>query len=173
MAHYVDRELRHQVRLDARVRSEEGWSDAVIANVSSRGLMLQAVTPPPRRSYIEIRRGGICIVGRVMWSRDGRCGVLTQTAIDVADLRPAVASGGRRNGEERRSASRGLPDKRRPTTEEQAEASRRWGMRFEFAVILTIVAGGGLALTDLVATKLRTPIETAAHAIRLANRDKG
>lgn len=86
MAHFVDREPRQDIRLDARIYGDEGIADVVIENISAQGLMLQASRPPERRSFVEVRRQGVCVVGRVMWSGRERCGVFSRKEIDIDAL---------------------------------------------------------------------------------------
>lgn len=86
MAHFVDREPRREVRLDARIYGDAGIADAVIGNVSAHGLMLRTSKAPERRSFVEVRRCGACVVGRVMWSGGDRCGVFFRDEIDIDAL---------------------------------------------------------------------------------------
>ena len=85
------REPRHDVQLPARLRGDDGWADVAIRNVSSHGMMLLIKDPPERCAYIEVRRGSAAIVGRVMWSAPGRCGLRTKEKISVASLAMANA----------------------------------------------------------------------------------
>jgi hypothetical protein len=86
------REPRRNVMIAARMRHGNAWCDANILNISSRGLLLHATTPPSRGTYIEVRRGTHVIVGRVIWAKANRFGVYAQDrlAIDpiVADASP-------------------------------------------------------------------------------------
>lgn len=85
------REPRHDVQLPARLRGDDGWADVAIRNVSSHGMMLLIKDPPERGTYIEVRRGSAAIVGRVMWTAPGRCGLRTKEKISVAALAMANA----------------------------------------------------------------------------------
>ena len=60
------REERRNIFLRARLRSEHGWADVTIGNVSSRGVMLHCTAPLQRNSFIEVRHRSVCIVGRVV-----------------------------------------------------------------------------------------------------------
>lgn len=51
------REPRRNVMIKARMRVGPSWSDALILNLSSKGLMVRSDRPPSRGSYLEIRRG--------------------------------------------------------------------------------------------------------------------
>src|SRR5690349_16447421 len=77
------REPRRNVLIRARMRNGPSWADVNIRNISSRGLMVQAASSPPRGSYVELRRGRHAIVARVAWSNGRRFGVQTQDRLDV------------------------------------------------------------------------------------------
>src|SRR5512141_1251257 len=77
------REPRRKVMLKARLRIGAAWRDACILDLSTRGLMIQANEPLRGGSYIEIRRGQHVIIARVMWTRDRRCGLLTQDPLST------------------------------------------------------------------------------------------
>ena len=51
------REPRQPVRIGARLKSGRGWSDVVLRNVSTRGVMGQCAAPPARGDYVEVRCG--------------------------------------------------------------------------------------------------------------------
>jgi hypothetical protein len=70
----------------ARMRNGDAWSDANILNLSSRGLLLHAAKPPSRGSYVEVRRGGHVIIGRVIWANTDRFGVRPQDALAIDSL---------------------------------------------------------------------------------------
>jgi hypothetical protein len=72
--------------LAARLRHGDAWSDANILNLSSRGLLLHASSPPTRGTYVEIRRGSHIIVGRVVWAEADRFGVRAQDALAINSL---------------------------------------------------------------------------------------
>jgi len=80
------REARESVLFPVRVRDDDHWSDGRIRNISSRGVMLEMDEPPPRGSFIEIRRGDIIIVGQVRWSSGTRCGLRTQDRVPLERL---------------------------------------------------------------------------------------
>lgn len=63
-----------------------GELPVMILNVSQRGVLVSSNTPPPRGHYVEIRKGGVVIVGRVAWSGKQAFGVRTQDDIDLPSL---------------------------------------------------------------------------------------
>ena len=93
------------------MRVGAAWHDVCILDISSRGLALQTADPPPRGSYLEVRRGRHVIVARVVWADQQRLGVLSQDplAIDAIIGEPdgakaRAAADGARPVERRRTA---------------------------------------------------------------------
>jgi hypothetical protein len=72
--------------INARVRIGASWSDALILNMSSKGLLVRSDQSADRGSYLEIHRGSHIIVARVIWSKSGRFGVQTQDPVPAASL---------------------------------------------------------------------------------------
>ncbi len=124
------------------MRVGAAWADICIRDISSRGLMIQAPAAPPRGTYLELRRGTRVIIGRVMWSKQDRCGIETQDRLDV-DAILAGPDGAEPDDEayaapapavDRRSASR--------AHEQSFERSRQSSRAFEF-ICITIFAVAG------------------------------
>ena len=112
----------------ARMRVDASWQDVCILNVSLHGLGIQAVQPPGRGSYVEIRRGTHVIVARIAWSKGHRAGLRSQDPIQPLLLEQAAASGPAtdlRPIVERRSSPR--------NTDQMHETSRQLGRATEFA----------------------------------------
>ena len=102
------REHRKCVMTPARMRTDSGWSDVSIRDISSRGMGLRSSRPPRRGDYIELCRHHHRLVGRVMWS-DGECfGILLSEPIVVEELLSS-RPGPRREGGERRIQARHAP----------------------------------------------------------------
>ena len=134
------REPRQAVYLAARVRTERGWIDASIHNVSSHGMLLQSAHPPRPGSYVELRRAANTIIARIVWANGCFFGVRTQELIELGQLcgeRCAAALDrlGGWNGRERRSPERLSHDA-------QFAANRDAARLTEFAVISTGIVGG-------------------------------
>lgn len=81
-----EREARHEVTVPARLRVDDGWQDAIILNLSTRGLMFRCTAPVQRGHFLELRRGGHVIVAQVMWSDGGKCGARAQGFLPIAEL---------------------------------------------------------------------------------------
>lgn len=148
------REARRPVNICARMRTERGWCDIAIRNVSSGGFMAHSPMPPRRGHYIEIWRGEACIVGYVVWSSGSRFGVRSQQAIDISGLvakRPAAVP-----GTERRRTQR-QPDPPSISPQAQADRARQIGRAFEFVALGAAVTFAALFLTSIVSEVLHRP----------------
>jgi hypothetical protein len=133
------REPRQVVLVTCRMRYDSGWADMTICNLSSRGLMAKCADPPPRGTFVEVRRGTVCVVGQVRWAYGGRIGIRAQEQIDILGLlgkAPAAQSPG---ANERRLGPRGHDHgKSREPSDAAEERSRRWARRFDWIVVATV-----------------------------------
>ncbi|MEO8142433.1 MAG: hypothetical protein ABI617_07225 [Sphingomicrobium sp.] len=115
------------------------WQDTCILNISSRGMLMQAADPPVSGSYLEIRRGALVIVARVMWTKTHRFGVKTQDTLPidaiVRNIELAVVGEGMRIGQRRQAGRVSLST---------ATRSRHQGRAIEygFAVALAMAVAG-------------------------------
>lgn len=156
------REPRRKVMLQARMRIGAAWRDACILDLSSRGLMIQASEPVRGGSYIEIRRGRHVIIARVMWTRDRRCGLLTQdplpTEAIISEPDRSQACGAAAPRIERRVD-------RAPQRAFDHERSRWRSRALEFALVAT--AGGvcGTIAYGEVSEALARPLATVETAL--------
>lgn len=166
------REPRRLVHRPARMRSNGEWCDITICNVSSRGFMGKCASPPPRGTYIEVRHRSLCIVARVMWSRDLRFGVRAQDRIDIDNLLCEETARPSSRGEERRSARRRPAPLPAPQADTQAaaEASRRFARAFEWVTLSLAVAVAAGLMFQIVTTSLRKPMQDVRDAMSGASR---
>ncbi len=162
------REPRKPVKIGARLKSERGWSDIVIRNVSSRGMMGICPAPPERGDYVEVRCGTYVIVARVAWKGEGSFGAQSQARIDLDDL--LTGSVGRSTACDRRKLPRAAePASRRPAAE-TAQAHARVGRLFDFvSVVLAAVVFAALVAGQAYAV-LAEPLDAAARALVPAER---
>jgi hypothetical protein len=156
------REERRKVLIRARMRGPDGWHDACILNISTRGLMVQAAQPAKRGAYIEIRRGAHVIVGRVAWSSRHRLGLRAQDRLPVealiSDPDATVATpAGQRPGVDRRAANR--------SAARANEGSRQRAGAFEFASIILAGAFAASMAYSAVGEALARPMATISAAI--------
>lgn len=80
------REWRRSVLLKARMRTDEGWGDACILNISSRGLMIHAGRAADRGSVVEVRQGEHLIRARVVWRDGARIGLKADARLPVEQI---------------------------------------------------------------------------------------
>jgi hypothetical protein len=141
------REPRVQTSIPARMRLEDQWLDVKIMNLSLHGMMLRMARAPRRGSYIEVRRASSVIVGRVVWSRDGQCGVRAQDEIDMAAVANAPAKAAapawKAGDADRRS------DQRRHV-EQSEERSRLIARRLQFASLTLFVLLASAAVLKVI-----------------------
>jgi hypothetical protein len=144
------------------MRSSAGWTDICIKNMSARGLMAEAATPPPRGSYVEIRRGQQIIIGCVIWAEGGRFGVRAQDRINVdavvteprLAIRPAPATGGAQEAGERRGPARRHVE----NIAARAEQSRRRSAALQFLILVGLGGIAAILLASGVYDVLSTPL---------------
>lgn len=133
------REDRKTVRIGVRVRTDAGWIDATVRNVSSRGLMLHSIEPLHRNQFVEITRGRTRVVGRVVWSDDTNFGLQAQDAVDISALLDKPGSNAAADGSERRLAPRAAPV-RTYVALDQATNSRMAGRAMELMIVVLTLA---------------------------------
>ena len=157
------REPRRKVVVPARLNAGPRWVDAVILNVSSRGMLVRSDTAMAVGTYIDIRRGRQVIIGRAVWTNGNQFGVLAQDRIDIEALlgelsRPSSADGAR---PERRADPQRAPAM---TAAQRAERNRHRGALFQYVVIAgAVLAAAGYAASvvhDLLSHSLGA---VAAH----------
>lgn len=161
------REPRVKCVIKARMRVDGGWTDVCIRNISSRGMLLQAGSPPRRGTYLEIYRGRHVAVARVAWTKDRSFGIHTQDRLDVQAII---------NEPDLSSASYNEIKKTEPTYERRssprsdqvikwrAEQSRLLGKTAEFACIAALGLAGAMFLYEAVAGTLsEAAAEVSAH----------
>lgn len=80
------RDPRRKTLVQARIQHGAARQNVSILDISSRGMLMQSVTPPECGAYVEIQRGRQVIVARVVWTNHQRFGVRTQDDLIFADL---------------------------------------------------------------------------------------
>jgi hypothetical protein len=160
------REPRQVVLVTCRMRYDNGWADLTICNLSSRGMMAKCADPPPRGTFVEVRRGAVCVVGQVRWSYAGRLGIRAQDQIDVHGLLGETPAAKGPAANERRQGPRGDDGGRpRPTAAALAERSRRWGRVFDWVVVTAVAIGAAGLLAEQVHSILSAPLEQIGAAL--------
>lgn len=152
-----NRSQRISTFLPARVRTDSGWADATIRNISPHGAMIELADPPDRGSYVELRRATSVIIGRIIWSDGRRCGVMTRDMIDIPNMlgQPQLAGAivGERRILPRAEAASSLSD------------FTIAGRAMEFSAMLAAVALGALLLFHTVEDTLSAPAAAVIQAM--------
>jgi hypothetical protein len=149
--------------IKARVRAGESWNDALILNMSTRGLLVRSDRPASRGSYLEIRRGPYVIVARVVWSSADRFGVQTQDPVPAAALirdpdgARATAVPAETKPVERRSVPR--------LAEVSHETSRQKARIAEFAAIALACCLVALLIGNALFEVVARPLRAAEHSL--------
>jgi hypothetical protein len=149
------RELRRKVLIDTRLRHEAGWGDALILNLSSRGLMARTPAAPRRGTYVELCRGSYRIVARVVWVKDNAFGAQAQDVIPI----DALATSG--DGSAPAPAPPANDRRLRPgrTVGDRQERNRQWGRRLQFLAVTAFAAGTAAMAFDAIDQALSRPLQ--------------
>jgi hypothetical protein len=151
------------------MRLDGVWRDVCIRNISSRGMLLQAGSPPRRGTYVEVHRGRHVLAARVAWSSDRNFGIQTQDRLDVKSIaaEPDASAANykaikaARPDFERRAAQR-------PTHAElrwRAEKNRLLSRSMEFACVGTVIASVALMVFDAASGALSAPVAVVSASL--------
>ena len=152
------REERVRTLLPARMRSQSGWCDACILNISTGGLLVYSLGTAPTGSQVEIRRGSSLIIARVVWRKNQRIGLsshgpvaIQEVLVDdkIAAIVPANVA---------------VPVERRKQPR-STDKSRYVGRAMEFAATAVIAVTLAVAATAGVADMLSRPISAVTAAL--------
>src|SRR6478672_3524325 len=80
---------RSSLYLSAALHCDGSSWPVTIRNLSSSGALVEGATTASLGSRVELVRGGLIGRALVVWSREGRCGLMVSDLIDVAKLRGA------------------------------------------------------------------------------------
>lgn len=144
------------------MKDDAAWRNVAIRNVSNHGVMLQIANPPPRGRYVEIQRDSLVIVGRVMWSEPGACGLRTHEVLSLpatgtlAATPPGVHAVEPGTFQHRKAAR---------TPEEIAESAVIASRRMQFALMGTACAAAVSALAFVAFRWLAAPAEIISAAL--------
>lgn len=152
------REKRIPVQVPARLRHQSGWSDAIVLNMSSKGLMFSSSVPIQRGEYVELRRGPYVIVARVAWASGTSCGAQSQDRLPIEEI-VQLRSPARRASPtaERRRAPR-------PTSEKHAES--RWaGQLIERSALGMVAVIVAVLISNSIYALLSEPLESVIASL--------
>ena len=153
------REWRRRVILPALVRSDGGWIQATILNISSRGFLIQASRPIPKGSKVELRHGGLVSQAQVVWRDGARAGLAVESCVPVGE----ILSSGQAPGLRLTAAERS-PIERRTAVRRRVD-SRTCGRLFEFATIAVLAVCVGGCVVTLVNDTLARPLARVRQAL--------
>ncbi|WP_221364228.1 PilZ domain-containing protein [Sphingomonas jinjuensis] len=160
------REPRVKVVVPCRMNVNGAWSDACIHNVSSRGLLVAGAKGAPAvGSYVDIRRGSLVMIGRVMWQKDRFFGVRVQDKVNARALvaEPRGRRKASRDGSEVSRSARALAHE--GNVARRVERSRAIAAAFQSSLL--VLGGGGAAVFVAleVYEALAAPMETVRQAM--------
>ena len=141
------------------MRTDSGWSDACILNISSRGLLIHARRPAARGTTIELRHGDHAIVARVVWSNGPHVGLQAKERLPVEQiLSLSQAPALQLTAVKERLVER----RKRPRRHDD---NRVRGRLFEFAAVAALAAVVAGFAFDLVHDALSRPLEQVRTAL--------
>lgn len=76
-------EVRHKVLLQVRMRVGGAFVNICLRDISSRGMLAQAESPPVRGTFVEIVHCHRSVVGQVRWASGRRFGIALRDRIVV------------------------------------------------------------------------------------------
>ena len=157
---------RRKVLVGAQIRQSAGWDDVQILDLSARGMQIRATVPPPKGSYVEVRRGHHVIVGRVVWTQGGRAGVATQDPLPVdaiaGDSQRATADGD--DPAEPAALSQRQWELRARASERCHERSKWQARAMQVAWLAVMGTAAAVTAFGAVQKALSTPLSHAAAA---------
>lgn len=158
---FKPREPRQKVLVPARMRSESGHVDIRIKDISSRGMMVEAPYAPERGEYVEILRPGCSVVGRVVWAREGRFGLLSQDRINLH----AVLDRRRSARLEASTPPLLQIDARPPRRSTQPDMSRHVGRVLQYGFIAALAAAAAVGAAGIVYRDLSRAFDSVSREL--------
>jgi len=168
------REPRKRVKTPARMRTEAGWSDVTIRDISSRGLGLRCSRAPRRGDYIELCRHHHKLVGRVMWSEGETFGVLLSEPIVVDHLLSSAcarAKSAERRLRPRAGGSLQQAANQRVALVSMAQSSQHASRLMNFAAVAAIACIGAVLAADLASSVLSQAMNAVSAGLALSHED--
>jgi hypothetical protein len=152
------------VLVPCRINVGATWSDACVHEVAPKTIVISSKAAMNVGSYVDVRRGTLIIIGRVIWVRGDRIGIRTQDSVSAAMLvneprlteRPVTATS------ERRGPAR---DRVALSPAMQAERSRRVSSALQFAALTAATGGGAYLLASQLYVALSVPFARISAAL--------
>lgn len=139
------------------MRTDDGWTDIVIRNISPRGMLVRAAAPPPAGTYVEIRCARLAIVGRAVWAKHPMIGIRLQDRLQIDALlgRTALAPGGSPAGPSAGRALAGVADR-----------SRDRARQLQYLAMLLVFGLAAAAIAHTVAITLAVPFDAVRDGMK-------
>lgn len=164
------REQRFRVLAPCQMNHGGVWIDACIHDVSSRGVLVASDRAPERGAYVDIRRGSLIIIGRVIWRKGRFFGVRTQDQLSPQALLPdprrtgraglsrEAASGSRQSRPHDRLVAEGR-------TARRVERGRHVAKFLQFGVLASVGAAAAAFLAVQAYEMLSRPLSSAGATL--------
>ena len=162
------REPRSKCLVNARMRLDDAWSDVCIRDISSRGMLLEAVSAPRRGKYVELRKGRHVVVARVVWSTDCRFGIQSQDCLNVRGILGEPDFSGNRINQKTEAQlvfEQRTRELKKGEVRWKAEQSRTIARATEFAGVGVVIISFGYFLAITVYDALFVPIKAVSAAL--------
>jgi len=161
------RHQRRKVLIPARLKQDSGWSDVCIRDISPKGLLVQAGSPPPRGAYVELRRGAHIIVAKVAWAKNQHFGLTSQDIlpVDVLIQQPGVAGFGRSQATVDGAHVEGRTARRAPSSQQAADRSRRTSSLIQYVFALILALAAAMMLMEFVRDTLGRGVGKVEEAL--------
>lgn len=166
------REPRIKVLAPCYMNHRGVWAEACIHDVSSRGVLAASDKAPEAGAYVEVRRGSLVIIGRVVWRKGRFFGVRTQDRLSAQVLMGGPGRAGRAGmdgGVVRGGPGRG-PHERLVAEGELARRVER-GRRVRSLLQLGFLASAGAAAAVVIASESHRVLSRPLAAVEAALRE--
>lgn len=151
-----------ELSVPCRLNVSGTWSNGCIHGVSDKGLLISSISPPAIGTYVDIRRGTLVIIGRVVSSGGGRFRVRTQDPVTASALVNEPVLTRRPATSDRRSAAR---EKSGRSAVQQADRNRQRSSAFQFACFTIIGLGIAYFAASWCYEALAVPFEAVADVL--------
>lgn len=87
--HHARREPRKSMFVMATIYAAAGSAPVKVRDMSSRGALIEGAVIPAAGTEVRLCRGSLSIASEVVWSREGRGGLVFDSNVSVADWLPS------------------------------------------------------------------------------------
>ena len=150
----ANREWRRCVRVKARIKLSDGWRDASILNVSSRGLMIHSACCSNPGGEVELRGGDQVIRARVVWRKGERAGLRSDSVLPVIDIINLTEGGAGHLALQAERRARRCTRSNRHSSWAMGQWTRLLELGSALAIALIVVVGFVSMGADLLVTRL-------------------